>query len=185
MPTSFYGEEGQEKYHKAYFDKFRGVSCHGHFIRRNPLTGGYTILGRSDGVLNPGGIRFGTAEIYGVVDKFPDVEDCIAVGQRRQGEADEQVLLFLKTKKATGFASVEEEIRDAIREQLSPRHIPAHAFEVRDIPHTLNGKKMETVVRDIVCKSKVGNLSSVANPECLRDYERFADLSATTAVSRL
>ncbi|KAH7161943.1 hypothetical protein B0J13DRAFT_632666 [Dactylonectria estremocensis] len=184
MPTGFYGKDGQEKYRKAYFEKFPGVWSHGDFIKRNPQTGGYLVLGRSDGVLNPGGIRFGTAEIYGIVDKFSEVEDCIAVGQRRPGDTDEQVLLFLKMKVAN-FTKTKEEVRAMIREQLSPRHVPAHVFEIKDIPYTLNGKKMEMMVKNIVCKSNVGNLSSVANPECLREYEKFADLPYVASASRL
>ncbi|KAH7147311.1 hypothetical protein DER46DRAFT_514263 [Fusarium sp. MPI-SDFR-AT-0072] len=184
MPVTFYGEDGLEKYRRAYFDKFPGVWCHGDFVKKNLDTGGYMILGRSDGVLNPGGIRFGTAEVYSLVDKLPDVEDCIAVGQRRPNESDEQVLLFLKMKTAT-FNKTKQAIRDMIREQLSPRHVPAHILEVKDIPYTLNGKKMESVVRDIVCKKRVGNLNSVANPECLCEFEKFAKLPSTAASPKL
>ncbi|PNP79740.1 hypothetical protein FNYG_06833 [Fusarium nygamai] len=174
MPTTFWGENGDLKYFKAYFDRFPGAWCHGDFVKKNPETGGYVILGRSDGVLNPGGIRFGTSELYSVVDKFNDVEDCIAVGRRLPGEADEQVVMFLKMKAPTFKESVEK-IRDAIRQDLSPRHVPALILEVQDIPYTLNGKKMETLVRDILGKRKVANLGSVANPECLVEYERFAN----------
>ncbi|KAG7406689.1 Acetoacetyl-CoA synthetase [Fusarium oxysporum f. sp. rapae] len=184
MPVTFYGEDGLEKYRRAYFDKFPGVWCHGDFVKKNLDTGGYMISGRSDGVLNPGGIRFGTAEVYSLVDKLPDVEDCIAVGQRRPNESDEQVLLFLKMKTAT-FNKTKQAIRDMIREQLSPRHVPAHILEVKDIPYTLNGKKMESVVRDIVCKKRVGNLNSVANPECLCEFEKFAKLPSTAASPKL
>ncbi|KAM5358690.1 hypothetical protein ACJZ2D_015081 [Fusarium nematophilum] len=184
MPTSFYGDNSHEKYRKAYFNKFPGVWCHGDFVKRNPQTGGYVILGRSDGVLNPGGIRFGTAEIYGIVDQFSDVQDCIAVGQRRPDESDEQVLLFIKMK-GINFNRTRENIRAAIMEQLSPRHVPAYILEVKDIPFTLNGKKMEMMVKNIVCKANIGNLSSVANPECLSEYEKFADLPLATSTPRL
>ncbi|KAH6999427.1 hypothetical protein EDB80DRAFT_754039 [Ilyonectria destructans] len=184
MPVTFYGDGGLEKYYKAYFDKFPGVWCHGDFAQRNPATGGYVILGRSDGVLNPGGIRFGSAEIYGVVDQFTEVEDSIAVGQRRPGESDEQVLLFLKTK-TSNFGKVREDIREAIREQLSSRHVPAHIFQVNDIPCTSNGKNIEMVVKAIVCKSKVANIDSVANPECLAEYTKFADLPSSASEAKL
>ncbi|RSL37986.1 hypothetical protein CEP53_015291 [Fusarium sp. AF-6] len=185
MPITFYGEDGEEKYRRAYFDKFPGVWCHGDFIKRNPKTGGYDILGRSDGVLNPGGIRFGTAEIYSVVEQFQGIEDCIAVGQRRPGESDEQVLLFLKMKKDSDIKKAKEEIRAAIRKQLSPRHVPAHILQVKDIPYTLNGKKMEILVRAVVCKANLGNLSSVANPECLAEYEKFINLPVAGLVAKL
>ncbi|KAF5701108.1 acetoacetate ligase [Fusarium mundagurra] len=184
MPTTFWGENGDSKYYQAYFDRFPGVWCHGDFVRMNPATGGYAILGRSDGVLNPGGVRFGTSELYSVVDKFTEVEDSIAVGRRLHEGTDEQVVMFLKMKSPT-FTSVVEKIREAIRQDLSPRHVPALILEAQDIPYTLNGKKMETLVRDILCKRKVGNLGSVANPECLIEYQKFADMPFETTSSRL
>ncbi|KAJ4310572.1 hypothetical protein N0V84_010907 [Fusarium piperis] len=184
MPVCFWGDRDGEKYRKAYFDRFAGVWCHGDFVQRNPATGGYAILGRSDGVLNPGGIRFGTAEIYAVVDHFPQVQDCIAVGQRRPGESDEQVLLFLKTG-TSDFNQVRGQIQEAIREQLSPRHVPAHILHVNDIPCTSNGKVIEMVVKAIVCKSKVANIDSVANPECLAEYRKFADLPSSSGEAKL
>ncbi|KAF5702007.1 acetoacetate ligase [Fusarium globosum] len=184
MPTTFWGEDGDSKYYKAYFERFPRVWCHGDFVKRNPATGGYVILGRSDGVLNPGGVRFGTSELYSVVDKFPDVADCIAVGHRLHEGDDEQVVLFLKMKEAT-FSQTVDMIRDAIRQNLSPRHVPARIVEAKDIPYTLNGKKMETLVRDILCKRKIGNLGSVANPECLREYENFTDMPFETTSARL
>ncbi|KAF5650798.1 acetoacetate ligase [Fusarium tjaetaba] len=184
MPTTFWGENGDSKYFKAYFEQFPGVWCHGDFVKKNPETGGYVILGRSDGVLNPGGVRFGTSELYNAVDKFTDVEDCIAVGRRLPGEADEQVVMFLKMKAPT-FKETVEKIRDAIRQDLSPRHVPALILEAQDIPYTLNGKKMETLVRDILCKRKIANLGSVGNPECLVEYERFANMPLEPTSSRL
>ncbi|KAF5574290.1 acetoacetate ligase [Fusarium pseudoanthophilum] len=201
MPTTFWGENGDSKYFKAYFEQFPGVWCHGDFVKKNPKTGGYVILGRSDGVLNPGGmtistpwgiyitdslagVRFGTSELYNVVDKFTDVEDCIAVGRRLPGEADEQVVMFLKMK-APNFKETAEKIRDAIRQDLSPRHVPTLILEAQDIPYTLNGKKMETLVRDILCKRKIANLGSVGNPECLVEYERFSNMPLEPTSSRL
>ncbi|KAJ4152092.1 hypothetical protein NW765_017601 [Fusarium oxysporum] len=184
MPTSFYGDHGETKYFEAYFEKFPGVWCHGDFVKMNPVTGGYIILGRSDGVLNPGGIRFGTSEVYNIVDKFADIEDCIAVGRRLPEDIDEQVFLFLKMKAPT-FDKSKEDVRSAIRNGLSPRHVPAQIHEVKDIPYTLNGKKMETIVRDILCKSQIGNLGSVANPECLAEYGKFANLPSEITASRL
>ncbi|KAH7232702.1 hypothetical protein B0J15DRAFT_572192 [Fusarium solani] len=184
MPVCFWGDRDSEKYRKAYFDRFPGVWCHGDFVQRNPTTSGYAILGRSDGVLNPGGIRFGTAEIYAVVDHFSQVQDCIAVGQRRPGESDEQVLLFLKTS-ASDFNQVRGQIQEAIREQLSPRHVPAHILHVNDIPCTSNGKVIEMVVKAIVCKSRVANIDSVANPECLAEYRKFVDLPSSSGEAKL
>ncbi|KAF5541290.1 acetoacetate ligase [Fusarium mexicanum] len=169
MPTTFWGENGDSKYFKAYFDRFPGVWCHGDFVKMNPETRG---------------IRFGTSELYSVVDKFTDVEDCITVGRRRPEDADEQVVMFLKMKAPT-FKETVEKIRDAIRQDLSARHVPALFLEVQDIPYTLNGKKMETLVRDILCHRKVENLGSVANPECLVEYERFANTPFESTSSKL
>ncbi|KAH7037080.1 uncharacterized protein B0I36DRAFT_371786 [Microdochium trichocladiopsis] len=184
MPVCFWGDKDNEKYRKAYFQKFPGVWCHGDFVLKNFVTKGYVILGRSDGVLNPGGIRFGTAEIYAVVDQIAQIEDCIAVGQRRPGENDEQVLLFLKTE-AADFDGLQQKVKAAIREQVGPRQVPAYICQVRDIPYTLNGKKIEMVVKSIVCKGKLTNLDSVANPECLEEYAKFADLPLSSEAARL
>lgn len=202
MPISFWGDDGEKKYRKAYFDQFPGVWCHGDFIRKNPATQGYEILGRSDGVLNPGGelsgkdlvrrprlietgVRFGTAELYGIVDKFDEVEDCIAVGQRREEDTDEQVLLFLKLKKGPLHDSLRERIRNAIRTSLSPRHVPAYTLEVADIPYTANGKKIENIVRDVVSGRvpKVGG--TAVNPECLEGYKQFASLPSPSTKAKL
>ncbi|KAL6405398.1 acetoacetate-CoA ligase [Ilyonectria robusta] len=135
MPVTFWGEGGHEKYRKAYFDIFPGIWCHGDFISKDLKTQGYVIHGRSDGVLNPGGVRFGTADLYNIVYKFPQVEDCIAVGQRRPKDNDERVLLFLKMRDNTRLEdSLRADIAKAIRKDLSGRHIPAYIFQVRDIP---------------------------------------------------
>jgi acetoacetyl-CoA synthetase len=203
MPVTFWGRDGMEKYRKAYFDEFPGVWNHGDFIRRNPRTGGYEILGRSDGVLNPGGkhlnllvwkagaesrpvgVRFGTAEIYGIVDKFSQVEDYIAVGQRRDHDTDEQVLLFLKMKSGSLDAQLRKEIASMIRSLLSPRHVPAYILQVKDIPYTMNGKRIEHIVRDTVCgrPAKIGG--TAVNPECLEEYRQFLKLPQSIEKSRL
>jgi acetoacetyl-CoA synthetase len=203
MPVTFWGQDGMEKYRKAYFNEFPGIWSHGDFIRRNPRTGGYEILGRSDGVLNPGGkclkyacfevssdlrpvgVRFGTAEIYGIVDKFSQVQDYIAVGQRRDQDTDEQVLLFLKMKSGSLDAQLRNEIAAMIRSLLSPRHVPAYMLQVKDIPYTMNGKRIENIVRDTVSgrPAKVGG--TAVNPECLDEYRQFFNLPKTAGKSRL
>ncbi|KAI1504476.1 hypothetical protein F5X99DRAFT_15882 [Biscogniauxia marginata] len=185
MPITFWGDNGEEKYRKAYFDEFPGVWHHGDFIRKIPKTKGYEILGRSDGVLNPGGVRFGAAELYGIVDKFPQVQDCIAVGQRRPSDSDEQVLLFLKMKDSPLRPDLRAEVLKAIRQQLSPRHAPAHILEVKDIPYTMNGKKIEGLVKEIVCgrEPKVGG--TAVNPESLDEYRKFVDLPSVRSGAKL
>ncbi|KAL6228797.1 hypothetical protein BDW75DRAFT_250600 [Aspergillus navahoensis] len=176
MPITFWGEDGNEKYRKSYFDQFQGVWCHGDLIRKASRTGGYEVLGRSDGILNPGGVRFGSAEIYTIVDRFHEVQDSIAVGQRLHGNSDEQVLLFLTLRKGVLSDGLRERIIKAIRHGLSPRHVPAHIIQVADLPYTTNGKKIEKLVRDVVSGKKVAPSSAVANPEVLPEFERFEKL---------
>jgi acetoacetyl-CoA synthetase len=120
------------------------------------------------------GVRFGTAEIYAVLDHFPDIEESIAVGQKLAGGEDEQVLLFIKLHSNKKLAeSLLESIRVAIRKSLSPRHVPAHILQVKDVPYTINGKKMELLVRDIVSGKSPKVVGTAANPECLKEYSQF------------
>ncbi|KAH7189899.1 hypothetical protein DER44DRAFT_852509 [Fusarium oxysporum] len=186
MPVTFWGEGGHEKYRKAYFDVFPGIWCHGDFISKDLETHGYVIHGRSDGVLNPGGVRFGTSDLYNVVHKFPQVEDCIAVGQRRPKDNDERVLLFLKMRDNTRLEdSLRADIAKAIRKDLSGRHVPAYTFQVRDIPYTSNGKKIENLVRDIVCGEEVKVGGTATNPECLKEYEAYLHLPLVEEKAKL
>ncbi|SPJ80014.1 related to acetoacetyl-CoA synthetase [Fusarium torulosum] len=186
MPVTFWGEGGHEKYRKAYFDVFPGIWCHGDFISKDLKTHGYVIHGRSDGVLNPGGVRFGTADLYNVVHKFPQVEECIAVGQRRPKDNDERVLLFLKMRDNTRLEdSLRADIAKAIRKDLSGRHVPAYMFQVRDIPYTSNGKKIENLVRDIVCGEEVKVGGTATNPECLKEYEAYLHLPLVEEKAKL
>ncbi|KAL3481708.1 hypothetical protein BJX99DRAFT_218147 [Aspergillus californicus] len=175
MPITFWGPDGHAKYQQAYFDTFPGIWYHGDFAKMNPVTGGFEILGRSDGVLNPGGVRFGTAEIYSVLDRFTSIQDYIAVAQKLPGPVardDERVLLFIKMLKGELTTELVSSITSAIRRALSPRHVPAEYIQVKDIPYTLNGKRMENLVRDIVAGHQP-SASTVANPECLEEYTRF------------
>lgn len=195
MPICFWGEGGTERYRKAYFEKFPGVWCHGDYIKRIVATGGYEILGRSDGVLNPGGtflsnrsytcvqvlkqcpgVRFGTAELYAVLDNFKEVQDCIAVAQKFLRSSDEQVLLFVKLFQGTLDDGLCSRIRAAIRSALSARHVPSHILQIADIPYTINGKKMEDLVRTIVNGQQLGEVRMAANPECLQEYSGFVHL---------
>ncbi|KAJ3454806.1 hypothetical protein MRS44_013406 [Fusarium solani] len=186
MPVTFWGEGGHEKYRKAYFDVFPGIWCHGDFISKDLKTQSYVIHGRSDGVLNPGGVRFGTADLYNVVYKFPQVEDCIAVGQRRPKDNDERVLLFLKMRDNTRLEeSLRADIAKAIKKDLSGRHVPAYMFQVRDIPYTSNGKKIENLVRDIVCGEKARIGGTATNPECLKEYEYYLHLPLVKEKAKL
>ncbi|CAG8657940.1 2705_t:CDS:2, partial [Acaulospora morrowiae] len=149
MPVYFYNDQGNSKYLGTYFSHYPSVWYHGDYVWINPNTGGVVMLGRSDATLNPSGIRFGSSEIYNVVDSFEEIKDSLAVGQKI-GD-DERVVLFLKM---VDDCECGEElilrIKKQIREQLSPRHVPAFILPIADIPYTINGKKIETIVKRII-----------------------------------
>ena len=143
QPVMFYGENGQQSYKNSYFDTFPGVWHHGDFVRIDPQTGGLIMLGRSDGVLKPAGVRFGSSEIYNVILKyFPEIEDALCIGRRRERDIDEAVVLFIKIAQGYTFSNdVSEKIKATIREELSARHVPSIIDETPEIPVTINGKK--------------------------------------------
>jgi acetoacetyl-CoA synthetase len=176
QPVTFWGAEGEAKYKASYFEEFPGVWHHGDFIRFNPKTGGLIMLGRSDGVLKPSGVRFGSAELYNVLTKhFADqVEDALAIGRRRETDDDETVVLFLKMKQpGTLNSDLVQNIKSTIRTELSARHVPGVVDECPDIPATTNGKKIEKAVKQILCGLKMNISSSVANPESLDFYRQW------------
>ncbi|KAH6974321.1 acetoacetyl-synthase [Ilyonectria sp. MPI-CAGE-AT-0026] len=185
QPVQFWGPGGEEKYKSAYFDRYGPNVWHqGDFVSVLPSTGGYTMLGRSDGVLNPSGVRFGSAEIYSVTSKISQFEDTICVGQRRPSDRDETVLLFVKMKDKVLDLTPDliASTKAAIRSALSPRHVPKFIFQVNDIPYTVNGKKIELAVKQIVSGKKVTPSGSVANPESLKQFARFLDLEGAVAI---
>ena len=144
QPVKFWGPTGEKIYRSSYFEKFEGVWHHGDFIRFNPATGGLIMLGRSDGVLKPAGVRFGSAEIYNIILKhFPDeVSDALCIGRRRDTDSDETVCLFLKMPEGkTCSRDIAQRIKVIVKEELSPRHVPGVIEECPEIPHTSNGKK--------------------------------------------
>lgn len=145
QPVSFWGASGAEKYRSSYFELFGpGVWHHGDFVRFNPATGGLYMLGRSDGILKPSGVRFGSAEIYNVLLKFfpESVEDALCIGRRRESDADETVVLFLKMKEGVKFSDeLVGGIKGVVRKELSARHVPGVVDECPEIPVTVNGKK--------------------------------------------
>lgn len=174
MPIYFWGDEGDKKYHGAYFEKFPGVWCHGDYVEHT-IHGGFIIYGRSDTVLNPGGVRIGTAEIYRQVEQIPEVFESLVVGQNWAG--DVRVILFLVLKQGfTLTPDLIDKIKQQIRVQASPRHIPAKIIQVADIPRTKSGKIVEVSVRDIIHGSPVLNSSALANPEALKLYENIEEL---------
>jgi acetoacetyl-CoA synthetase len=149
QPVMFWGREGEKKYQSSYFDKFndeggKPIWHHGDFIRFSPGTGGIWMLGRSDGILKPAGIRFGSAEIYNVLlEHFADeVTDALCIGRRREEDSDETVVLFLKMAEGKSFSKeLVDGIKGAVKKALSARHVPGVVDECPEIPVTTNGKK--------------------------------------------
>ncbi|KAJ3781487.1 acetoacetyl-CoA synthetase [Lentinula aff. detonsa] len=180
LPVMFWGDTPDgKKLRDTYFNFYPGVWRQGDFMVVNPKTKGIMILGRSDGVLNPNGVRFGSGEIYTVMERYNTIiEDCICVGQRRANiDEHERVLLFLKMRPGNNFtATLENEIRSNIRTALSARHVPTHIFEVEDIPVTINGKKIEIAVKQIVSGSNLKPSGTVANPESLNLYYKYKNI---------
>lgn len=136
MPVYFWNDSDGSRYFSAYFEKYDNVWTHGDFVMLHPVTKALIFLGRADGVLNPSGVRFGSAEIYSVIEeKFPQIADSICVGQRRPQDNDESVMLFLMMKPGEKFtAKLVNEVKSAIRKELSARHVPKHVFETPEIP---------------------------------------------------
>ena len=176
MPLHFWNDEDGSRYRSAYFERYPGVWAHGDWALLG-RRGGMRIFGRSDATLNPGGVRMGTGELYRVVESLPGVADSLAVGQRWKG--DERVILFLKLAQGARLTEeLRQHIRAAIREQLSPRHVPAKILAVADIPYTRNLKKVELAVRHILHGEAVKNRESLINPESLELYRDLPELSA-------
>lgn len=176
MPLFFWKDPDNEKYLEAYFNYYRSVGRnvwrHGDYIIVHSDTGGITILGRSDSVLKPSGVRIGTSEIYSVLEKFPEIADSLVTGQNWKG--DERVILFVKL--APGHALDDElkaKICRTLREEASPRHVPALIFETPDIPYTFNMKKVESAVKNIVNGRPVLNRDALTNPDSLDYFEKL------------
>ncbi len=174
MPVFFWRDERDLKYHASYFEKFSNVWCHGDYAEHT-IHGGFIIYGRSDTVLNPGGIRIGTAEIYRQVEQIPEVLESLAVGQDWQG--DIRIILFVKLREGLNLTpSLIKAITQKIRLNTSPRHVPTKIIQVLDIPRTKNGKIMELAVRETIHGRPVKNISALANPEALKLYEKLEEL---------
>jgi acetoacetyl-CoA synthetase len=172
MPIGFWNDDDGGKYHRAYFAQFDNVWCHGDYGELTPEDGAI-IHGRSDAVLNPGGVRIGTAEIYRQVEKLEGIVESIVIGQ--DWEDDVRVVLFVVLREAeTLDEELAQAVRVTIRENATPRHVPAKIIQVPEIPRTLSGKIVELAVREVVHGRPVNNVDALANPEAL---EHFADLT--------
>ena len=174
MPICFWNDEDNKKYHSAYFDVHPNVWTHGDYIEITE-TGGAIIYGRSDAVLNPGGVRIGTAEIYRQVEALDEIADSIVVGQRWGN--DTRIILFVKL--AEGVSLTEDliaKIKNTIRQNTTPRHVPAKVIAVDDIPYTINMKKVEKAVTNVIHNEPVPNLDALANPSSLELYQDLEEL---------
>ncbi|WP_324709666.1 acetoacetate--CoA ligase [Pseudomonas citronellolis] len=176
IPVGFWNDPQGEKFHDAYFATFPGIWAHGDYAEET-AHGGLVIHGRSDAVLNPGGVRIGTAEIYRQVEKVDEVLESIAIGQDWQG--DVRVVLFVRLREGVQLdESLEEKIRRTIRANTTPRHVPAKIIAVADIPRTLSGKIVELAVRNVVHGRPVKNTDALANPQALELYRELEELKS-------
>lgn len=174
MPVSFWTDPDDNTYKNAYFSTFSGVWHHGDYITITEV-GGIKMHGRSDATLNPGGVRIGTAEIYRVVEAIPEIDDSLVVGQKWKG--DERIILFVKINDNSQLSNLLiDKIKDAIKTQCSPRHIPEKILAVSDIPYTINGKKVEIAVKKIIHDERVTNKDALANPGVLNQYQNLSQL---------
>ena len=174
MPIYFWDDPDGAKYHAAYFDVYPGIWRHGDFIKINDH-GGVTIYGRSDATLNPGGVRIGTAEIYRQVEQMAEIEDSVVIGQ--PWENDVRVILFVKLMAEYKLTDdLKARIRKTIRDNASPRHVPAKIISIPAIPYTLNMKKVELAVKKVTLGQPVLNKDALSNPEALDYYADIPEL---------
>ena len=176
MPVGFWNDPDGRKYHDAYFARFDNIWCHGDYVEITER-GGVVIYGRSDAVLNPGGVRIGTAEIYRRVEQLEEVVEALVVGQEWEG--DVRVVLFAVLRGGVELdEALESKIRSHIRANATPRHVPARIVQVTDIPRTRSGKITELAVRDVVHGREVKNKEALANPEALEQFADRAELQS-------
>ena len=174
MPMGFWNDKGDRKYLSAYFSDYKNTWCHGDFIELTKR-GTLVIYGRSDAVLNPGGVRIGTAEIYRQVEKLDSVMESLVIGQSWQ--SDTRVVLFVRLRDGlTLNESLQTEIKRTIRANTTPRHVPEKILQVPDIPRTKSGKIVELAVRNIIHQETIKNIEALANPEALAYFKDRTEL---------
>ena len=175
MPVGFWNDPDGSRYRAAYFERFPGVWHHGDYALLT-ARGGLVILGRSDAVLNPGGVRIGTAEIYRQVEQLDEVLDSVVVGQ--DWENDVRVVLFVRLREGLALdEALRERIRRQIRANTTPRHVPAHIIQVPEIPRTISGKVVELAVRETIHGRAVKNTDALANPAALEHFRNRPELA--------
>ncbi len=170
-PIYFWNDQNGEKYLKAYFQLFTNVWRHGDFVKINER-GGCIVYGRSDATLNSGGVRIGTAEIYGPVESLSEVQDSIVIGKKIN--SDTSMVLFVVLEPGLSLDDkLKSKIKHVLRTQRSPRHVPAEIYQVKEIPRTISGKKVELAVASVINGEEVTNKDALANPEVLKEFERL------------
>ncbi|MEM7195739.1 MAG: acetoacetate--CoA ligase [Pseudomonadota bacterium] len=175
MPLGFWNQPDDEKFHQAYFSRFKGVWAQGDFAELTPRDG-IVIYGRSDAVLNPGGVRIGTAEIYRQVEKVDEITESLCIGQI--WDHDVRIVLFVVLVEGAVLDSdLKRKIRQVIQTNTTRRHVPKKIISVADIPRTLSGKIVELAVRDIVHGAAVKNTEALANPESLEHFRNLTELA--------
>ncbi len=175
MPVGFWNDPDGSKYRAAYFERFAGVWHHGDYAELTE-NDGIVIHGRSDAVLNPGGVRIGTAEIYSAVEGLDEIVEALAVGQDWRG--DVRVVLFVRLKPGTVLDEpLRKKIRETIRSRTTPRHVPGRIVAVADIPRTLSGKITELAVRNVIHGLPVKNVDALANPQALELFRNLPELA--------
>ena len=174
MPVKFWGDEREEKYKKAYFNKFKNIWHHGDFVEKTS-NNGFIVHGRSDATLNPGGVRIGTAEIYQQVEAIDFITEGLVVGQNYKN--DVRIVLFVTTK---NNQKLDEEkvklIKLRIRKNCSPKHVPAIIIKTPEIPRTKSGKIVELAVKKLINGEELDNKEAIANPKCLEFFKKLAQL---------
>jgi len=174
MPVGFWNDPDGSRYRAAYFEKYPNVWCHGDYVRLTER-GGMVVYGRSDAVLNPGGVRIGTAEIYRQVEQLGEVVEALVIGQEWKG--DVRVVLFVVLREGVTLDDgLRKKICAQVRANTTPRHVPSRIVQVADIPRTKSGKITELAVRDVVHGRQVKNQEALANPEALEQFKDLAEL---------
>jgi acetoacetyl-CoA synthetase len=175
MPVGFWDDADGARYRAAYFERFPGVWHHGDYALLT-ARGGLRIFGRSDAVLNPGGVRIGTAEIYRQVEQLPEVLESVVVGQ--EVGHDVRVVLFVRLRDGLALdQALVDRIRRQIRAHASPRHVPARILQVPEVPRTISGKVVELAVREMIHGRPVRNTEALANPGALEHFRNRPELA--------
>ena len=175
MPVKFWNDDEDRKYKSAYFERYKNIWHHGDFAKITK-NGGFVIFGRSDTTLNPGGVRLGTAEIYSVVEKFKEIQESIVIGQSWKN--DIRIILFIVLNKGFNLTDeIKNKIKNAIKINASPRHVPSKIISISEIPKTKNGKLVELAVKQTVEGIAIKNLEALANPDSLKQFKSIKELN--------